>query len=55
MEALVGLLVWGIMIYGWVVLARGAKKVLTDNPEVRDAAKAAATRKAIGTIAKWLK
>jgi hypothetical protein len=55
METLVGFLLFGIWIYGFVVMGRGAKKVLTDNPEVRDAAKAAATRKAISTIAKFLK
>jgi hypothetical protein len=46
------LLVW---IVGIIYVAHLFKKAASKNPEVTDAAKKAATAKAIGMIGKWLK
>jgi hypothetical protein len=54
-EDLVRIIIWGMIFYGFVVIARGAKKALSSSPEIGDAAKKAATAKAISMIGKWLK
>jgi hypothetical protein len=54
-EDLMRIIIWGMTFYGFVVIARGAKKALSSSPEIGDAAKKAATAKAISMIGKWLK
>jgi hypothetical protein len=54
-DVLVSFLMWTSLIYGCVVIARGGKKFLSSSPEVSDAAKKAASAKAINLIGKLLK